>query len=208
MALTYGVDGIIVSNHGEQLAESGSPFAPVCTHIMCNNWRVTVMLTCMCLVAGGRQLDYSPSALDMLPAIVAAVQGRVPVWMDGGIRRGTDVFKVRVLCCTETQVVAPPCTQPLAAVMFLQALALGASAVLLGRPVLYGLAVGGAAGVQLVLDMLRREFELAMALTGCTKLQDIGPHLLLQRQSSGLVSVTQPQQLGSSSGSTPARSKL
>lgn len=96
--------------------------------------------------------------------------------------------------------------------MCLQALALGASAVLLGRPVLYGLAVGGAAGVQQVLDMLRREFELAMALTGCTKLQDIGPHLLLRRQSSGLVSVIQPQQLGSSSsgsGSTPAvRSRL
>jgi isopentenyl diphosphate isomerase/L-lactate dehydrogenase-like FMN-dependent dehydrogenase len=92
-----------------------------------------------------------------------------------------------------------------------QALALGASAVLLGRPVLYGLAVGGAAGVQQVLDMLQREFELAMALTGCTKLQDIGPHLLRRRQSRGLVSVTRPPQLGSSSSgssSTPGRSKL
>jgi len=46
------------------------------------------------LCPGGRQLDYSPSALDMLPAVVAAVKGRVPVWMDGGIRRGTDVLKV------------------------------------------------------------------------------------------------------------------
>lgn len=77
---------------------------------------------------GGRQLDYAPAALDMLPGIVAAVAGRVPVLMDGGVRRGTDVFK---------------------------ALALGADGVLLGRPVLYGLAVGGAAGVTKVRGCLR-----------------------------------------------------
>lgn len=75
----------------------------------------------------------------------------------------------------------------------MQALALGASAVLLGRPVLYGLAVGGAAGVQKVLEMLQRELELAMALSGCSSLQDIaaaGPRLLLKRPGSGLVAVS------------------
>ncbi|WIA09164.1 hypothetical protein OEZ85_008575 [Tetradesmus obliquus] len=77
---------------------------------------------------GGRQLDYSPAALDMLPGVVAAVGGRLPVLMDGGIRRGTDVLK---------------------------ALALGASAVLLGRPVIYGLAVGGQQGVQQVLQTIQ-----------------------------------------------------
>lgn len=90
----------------------------------------------------------------------------------------------------------------------LQALALGASCVLLGRPVLYGLAVGGTAGVQRVLDMLQQELELAMALTGCTKLQDIGPHLLLRRQSSMLVPVEQQlAALGAHNEST-ARSRL
>lgn len=79
----------------------------------------------------------------------------------------------------------------------LQALALGANAVLLGRPVLYGLAVGGAAGVQKVLDTLGRELELAMALTGCTNLQQVGPHLLLRRQGSGLARVAQQGGFGS-----------
>jgi hypothetical protein len=83
----------------------------------------------------------------------------------------------------------------MAAVLYschVQALALGASAVLLGRPVLYGLAVGGAAGVQKVLEMLQQELELAMALTGCPSLRDIaaaGPRLLLKRPGSGLVPV-------------------
>jgi len=101
---------------------------------------------------GGRQLDFAPSALEMLPAIVAVVKGRVPVLMDGGVRRGTDVLK---------------------------ALALGAHGVLLGRPLLYGLALGGQAGVERVLGLLKAELELAMALAGCAKLSDIGPHLLL-----------------------------
>lgn len=100
---------------------------------------------------GGRQLDGTPPTLDVLPAVVAAVRGRVPVLMDGGIRRGSDVVK---------------------------ALALGASGVLLGRPVLYGLALGGAQGVSRVLQLLREELELAMALSGCAKLSDIGPGLL------------------------------
>ena len=124
LALEYGADGIVVSNHG------------------------------------GRQLDYSPSALDMLPAVVAAVKGRVPVLMDGGIRRGTDVFK---------------------------ALALGASCVLLGRPVLYGLAVGGQVGVAKVLETIYGEFQLAMALAGCRHVWEIQSEHLLKVTGSGLL---------------------
>ncbi|MBL8642811.1 MAG: alpha-hydroxy-acid oxidizing protein, partial [Rhodospirillaceae bacterium] len=89
---------------------------------------------------GGRQLDGVPAAIAALPAIVEAVQGRVPVIMDGGVRRGIDVFK---------------------------ALALGASAVAIGRPALYGLTLGGWQGVKSVLDKLRGEFMLAMKLSGC-----------------------------------------
>jgi len=100
---------------------------------------------------GGRVLDTVPSSIDALPAVVAAVAGRVPVLMDGGIRRGTDVLK---------------------------ALALGASAVLVGRPYLYALAVAGPAGVAHVLHLLRCEFEIAMVLTGCRTLGDIGPHVI------------------------------
>lgn len=96
----------------------------------------------------------------------------------------------------------PPASPPFAP----QALALGASAVLLGRPVLYGLAIGGAAGVEKVLNMLQKELELAMALSGCRCLQDIGAHLLLRKRSSGLMAV------GSKSSSRhstqPQRSKL
>jgi isopentenyl diphosphate isomerase/L-lactate dehydrogenase-like FMN-dependent dehydrogenase len=88
---------------------------------------------------GGRQLDGVPASIEALPEIVEAVQGRVEVYLDGGVRRGTDVFK---------------------------ALALGARAVLVGRPVLWGLAAGGAAGVQRVLELLRDELELAMVLSG------------------------------------------
>lgn len=101
-----------------------------------------------------------------VPGVVAAVAGRVPVLMDGGIRRGTDVFK---------------------------ALALGAKAVLLGRPVLYGLAVGGPQGVTRVLDILRNELEMAMALSGCRTLQDIGHQHLLQLPGAVLSPVTLPK---------------
>ena len=95
---------------------------------------------------GGRVLDIAPSALAALPAVVQAVEGRVPVLMDGGIRRGTDVFI---------------------------ALALGAQAVLIGRPYVYALAVAGAAGVAHVLHVLRTELEVAMALAGCPTLADV-----------------------------------
>jgi 4-hydroxymandelate oxidase len=100
---------------------------------------------------GGRTLDTLPATIDVLPEIAGVVDSRVPLLLDGGIRRGTDVLK---------------------------ALALGASAVMVGRPVIYGLSVNGALGVSHVLRLLRDEFEIAMALTGCRTLADIGPHLI------------------------------
>ena len=100
---------------------------------------------------GGRQLDSTPATLDVLPEIVDAVRGRVEVYMDGGIRRGTDV---------------------------LMAIALGARAVLVGRSPLWGLALGGAEGVRAVLDHLRKEFELAMALSGRSSLGQIDGSLV------------------------------
>jgi 4-hydroxymandelate oxidase len=95
---------------------------------------------------GGRNLDTVPATIDALPEVAARIGGQVPVLVDGGIRRGTDVLK---------------------------ALAFGASAVLIGRPYLYGLAVGGADGVARVINILRREFEMAMALTGRTSIAEI-----------------------------------
>jgi isopentenyl diphosphate isomerase/L-lactate dehydrogenase-like FMN-dependent dehydrogenase len=89
---------------------------------------------------GGRQLDGAPASLDALPEVVDTVSGRCIVLMDGGVRRGTDVVT---------------------------ALALGARAVLVGRPVLWALAVGGEEGVQQVLELLRAEVELALRLLGC-----------------------------------------
>jgi isopentenyl diphosphate isomerase/L-lactate dehydrogenase-like FMN-dependent dehydrogenase len=100
---------------------------------------------------GGRQLDGAIASLDALPAIVEAVDGRVPVLLDGGVRRGTDV---------------------------LMALAIGANAVGIGRPVIWGLAVDGEAGVGAVLDLLRAEFETAMALCGAGSCADLTPELL------------------------------
>lgn len=100
---------------------------------------------------GGRVLDTVPASIEALPGIARRVAGRVPVLMDGGIRRGTDVLK---------------------------ALALGASAVLVGRPYLYGLAVAGPAGVAHVLHLLRCELEIAMVLTGCATLREIGPQVI------------------------------
>jgi 4-hydroxymandelate oxidase len=114
-AVSLGVAGLIISNHG------------------------------------GRTLDTSPSTASVLPRVADAVAGAVPVLVDGGIRRGTDVLK---------------------------AMALGASAVLVGRPVVWGLANAGAAGVAHVLRLLRDELEIAMALTGCATLADASPALL------------------------------
>jgi len=100
---------------------------------------------------GGRILDSQPATIDVLARIAAEVDGRVPVLMDGGIRRGTDVLK---------------------------ALALGAAAVLIGRPYMFGLAAAGAVGVAHVLHILRAELEVAMALTGCKSLAAVGPTLV------------------------------
>lgn len=95
---------------------------------------------------GGRQLDGTPATLDMLPAVVEAVAGRAEVLIDGGVRRGTDV---------------------------LIALALGAGAVLIGRPAYWGLAVDGAEGVHAVLQLLQAEIEQALTLLGCAGPQEV-----------------------------------
>lgn len=100
---------------------------------------------------GGRQLDGAIASLDALAEIVAAVDGKAEVLVDGGIRRGTDILK---------------------------ALALGAKAVLIGRPILWGLAVSGQAGVSHVISLLQQELSVAMALCGCTQLQDIDSSLV------------------------------
>ncbi|MCE9524931.1 MAG: alpha-hydroxy-acid oxidizing protein [Planctomycetales bacterium] len=114
-AVSLGLDGIIVSNHG------------------------------------GRRLDGMPASIEMLPEVVQAVGGRAEVFIDGGIRRGTDV---------------------------LIALALGAKAVLIGRPYAWALGANGEAGVRKVLDLLREELLNAMIATGCAKISDIRPTLL------------------------------
>ena len=116
LAIKYGADGIIVSNHG------------------------------------GRQVDGAIAALDALPAIVEAVENHIPVLMDSGIRRGADVFK---------------------------AIALGAEAVLVGRPCMYGLAVGGENGVKQVLSNLVADFDLTMALSGCRDLTEVNKDLII-----------------------------
>lgn len=100
---------------------------------------------------GGRQLDSCPASLDALPEVVEAVDGRLPVLMDGGVRRGTDVLK---------------------------AIALGAAAVMVGRPAAWGLAADGEGGVAGVLDIFRAEVENAMALTGCGSVAEIGRELV------------------------------
>jgi len=116
-AVTLGVAGVIVSNHG------------------------------------GRQLDWAVAALDALPAVVDAVGSSVPVLMDGGVRRGTDVLK---------------------------AIALGARAVLIGRPYLWALALDGESGVTSLLERLREEIVVAMALLGVASCSQLGPDLLVQ----------------------------
>lgn len=95
---------------------------------------------------GARQLDYVPATISCLEEVVKAARGQIPVFLDGGVRRGTDVFK---------------------------ALALGASGIFIGRPVVYSLAVEGEAGVRKVLQMLRDELELTMSLAGCCSVKDI-----------------------------------
>lgn len=102
---------------------------------------------------GGRQLDRTPAAIDALPGVVAAVDGRAEVFLDGGVRRGLDVV---------------------------MALALGARAVFTGRPVLYGLAVAGEAGVARVMEILAAETQRAMVLLGAACVADLHPGLVLE----------------------------
>jgi 4-hydroxymandelate oxidase len=104
---------------------------------------------------GGRQLDGAPATLDALPEVAAAVAGRAEVFVDGGVRWGTDVLK---------------------------ALALGARAVLLGRPLLWGLAVDGEAGVRAVLELVRAELSRAMALAGARNVREIDRDLVRRRE--------------------------
>jgi len=102
---------------------------------------------------GARQLDTAPASVTMLEPIVDAVEGRAEVLIDGGIRRGTDVLK---------------------------ALCLGARAVLIGRPVLWGLTLDGEEGVRSVLQHIRGELDLAMALAGVPNVEDVTPSMLLR----------------------------
>lgn len=103
---------------------------------------------------GGRQLDGAASAIAALPAIVQAAQGRCELLLDGGVRSGQDVLK---------------------------AVALGARAAMTGRAFLYGLGAGGRAGVKLALEIMARELQVSLALTGCNDIRDAGAQLLLPR---------------------------
>lgn len=100
---------------------------------------------------GGRTLDGLPATIEALPGVVAALAGRIPALLDGGIRRGADIVR---------------------------ALALGADAILIGRPWVHGLAVGGATGVAHVVNLLRAELEIAMTLTGCAEPRAIARRVL------------------------------
>ncbi|XP_006751915.1 hydroxyacid oxidase 1, partial [Leptonychotes weddellii] len=105
---------------------------------------------------GARQLDGVPATIDALPEIVEAVEGKVEVFLDGGVRKGTDVLK---------------------------ALALGAKAVFVGRPIIWGLASQGEKGVQDVLEILKEEFRLALALSGCQNVKVIDKTLVRKNAS-------------------------
>lgn len=102
---------------------------------------------------GGRQVDGAIGALDALPRVCEVVQGQIPVLMDSGIRRGSDVMK---------------------------AMALGAAAVLVGRPAMYGLAVAGQRGVKEVLTNLLADLDLSLALSGERSVRELKPSFLIQ----------------------------
>ena len=95
---------------------------------------------------GGRTIDTLPSSIELLPKIAKAVNKKIPILFDGGIRRGTDIIK---------------------------AIALGASAVMIGRPIMYGLATAGALGVAHTLKILKEELEVSMIFTGCKSIEEI-----------------------------------
>src|SRR5205807_1540758 len=127
------VKGVCRGDDGRRIAEHGAKAIVVSNH-------------------GGRQLDTAPPTCEVLPLIVDAAGDRCEIYVDGGIRRGSDVLK---------------------------AIALGARAVLIGRPILWGLTVAGEQGAAQVLDILRRELDEAMLLCGCTTLEDINRSLLM-----------------------------
>ena len=97
---------------------------------------------------GGRQLDHAQSTIEALPAIAEAVDGRAEIYLDSGVRRGTDIIK---------------------------ALALGARAVLVGRPLVYGLGAAGEAGARRAFELLRGELATALALAGYPRVSELGP---------------------------------
>lgn len=121
------VKGILTGEDAELAVESGASGIVVSNH-------------------GARQLDSVPATIEALPEVVKAVAGRIPVFLDGGIRQGTDMFK---------------------------ALALGATMVFIGRSVVYGLAVNGQQGVENIINILKMEFDIAACLAGCRTLEDI-----------------------------------
>ncbi|MET8546669.1 alpha-hydroxy acid oxidase [Kitasatospora sp. NPDC004799] len=133
------VKGILTAEDAEQAVAAGVDAISVSNH-------------------GGRQLDCVPATLDQLPEVVAAVGGRIPVVLDGGIRRGADVLK---------------------------ALALGADVVMVGRLTAMALAAGGATGVYTALTLLREEFERSMLLAGRRTLDELDRSLLQQRPATG-----------------------
>ena len=128
---------------------------------------------------GGRQLDGAVSSLEALPGVLDAVAGRIPVLLDGGVRRGADVV---------------------------MALALGARACLIGRPALWGVSVAGEAGVAHVLDIFRREIDRAMGLCGARSLADLGPDLLFRPSRGALPCPTSPSSTATSTSTTSTAS--
>jgi L-lactate dehydrogenase (cytochrome) len=122
------VKGVLTADDARRAADEGAAAISVSNH-------------------GGRQLDGAPATLEALPEVAAAVEGRIPVLLDGGIRRGADVLK---------------------------ALALGATATMGGRAPIFGLAVAGEQGVRHVLELIRQEIETGLALLGCTEPQQVG----------------------------------
>ena len=126
------IKGVLTPEIATRSIERGAAAIQVCNH-------------------GGRQLDGAPAALDALPGVAEAVKGRVPVIMDSGIRRGTDVFK---------------------------ALALGADAVALGRPLLYALSLGDWMGVKSAYDRIRDELTRTMLIAGTSSIKEIREEFL------------------------------
>ncbi len=130
---------------------------------------------------GGRQLDGAVSTVEALPLVLDAVAGRIPVLVDGGVRRGADVVT---------------------------ALALGARACLIARPALWGVAVAGEAGVAHVLDIFRREIDRAMGLCGARNLAELGPDLLFRPMRGATPCPTSPSSTAMSISTTSAGSAI